>query len=233
MSAVSRNVMRASSAASITARVPARSRRRPKLLQPSPTTETARSERPSWFCRIAAQDGTLAYSDGDGLCPRAPPPPPPSQPPPLDVLLLGLRAGQRALAAAGQAPPPQAAAARPGRARRGAARTGRRSDRVHALARRRRGPVARGRPAVRGRLGERRPAGGVAPYDRQDARGAAAGRLPRELSPGGACRDSAVGARRPSRQAARRAGSRAGRRAHAAVRPAARDDRAPRGARGR
>src|SRR5215212_4497981 len=57
MSAVSRNVMPASSAASITARVPARSRRRPKLLQPRPTTETVRSERPRRFCRMGGQDG--------------------------------------------------------------------------------------------------------------------------------------------------------------------------------
>src|SRR5215207_8472809 len=57
MSAVSKNVMPASSAASITARVPLRSSRRPKLLQPSPTTETVSSERPRRFCRIRGQDG--------------------------------------------------------------------------------------------------------------------------------------------------------------------------------
>src|SRR5471032_1604371 len=43
MSAVSRNVTPASSAASTTARVPASSTRRPKLLQPSPTTLTVSS----------------------------------------------------------------------------------------------------------------------------------------------------------------------------------------------
>src|SRR5215218_6845897 len=59
MSAVSKNVMPASSAASITARVPARSRRRPKLLQPRPTTETVRSERPRRFCRMGGQDGRI------------------------------------------------------------------------------------------------------------------------------------------------------------------------------
>src|SRR5262249_50877594 len=41
MSAVSRSVMPASRAASTTARVPSRSTRPPKLLQPSPTTETS------------------------------------------------------------------------------------------------------------------------------------------------------------------------------------------------
>ena len=44
--------MPASSAASITARVPARSSRRPKLLQPRPTAETVSSERPSGFWRM-------------------------------------------------------------------------------------------------------------------------------------------------------------------------------------
>src|SRR5215217_89325 len=57
MSAVSKKVMPASSAASITARVPAWSSRRPKLLQPRPTTETLSSERPSRFSRIPGQDG--------------------------------------------------------------------------------------------------------------------------------------------------------------------------------
>src|SRR5689334_13998346 len=42
MSAVSSRLTPASSAASITARVPSRSRRRPKLLQPSPATVTSR-----------------------------------------------------------------------------------------------------------------------------------------------------------------------------------------------
>src|SRR3954469_8658921 len=41
MSAVSNNVTSASSAASTTARVPSRSTRPPKLLQPRPTTETS------------------------------------------------------------------------------------------------------------------------------------------------------------------------------------------------
>src|SRR5437764_15434264 len=45
MSAVSKNVTPASSAASTTARVPSRSTRRPKLLQPSPTTVTCRLPR--------------------------------------------------------------------------------------------------------------------------------------------------------------------------------------------
>src|SRR3954453_3891509 len=47
MSAVSKKVMPASSAASSTAPVPSRSSRRPKLLQPSPTAETSSSESPS------------------------------------------------------------------------------------------------------------------------------------------------------------------------------------------
>ena len=46
MSAVSKNVIPASSAASTTAAVAARSSRHPKLLQPSPTRETSRSEPP-------------------------------------------------------------------------------------------------------------------------------------------------------------------------------------------
>src|SRR3954468_16477429 len=52
MSAVSRKVMPRSSAASMTARVPARSRRRPKLLQPRPTAETVRPDAPRGFCRM-------------------------------------------------------------------------------------------------------------------------------------------------------------------------------------
>src|ERR671936_1874363 len=51
MSAVSRNVTSASSAASTTAVVPAWSTRRPKLLQPRPTTDT--SSGPSARVRIA------------------------------------------------------------------------------------------------------------------------------------------------------------------------------------
>src|SRR4051794_22117960 len=46
MSAVSKRVMPASSAASRTAAVPLRSSRLPKLLQPRPTTETSSSESP-------------------------------------------------------------------------------------------------------------------------------------------------------------------------------------------
>src|SRR3954447_26649197 len=46
MSAASKNVTPASSAASRTAAVPSRSRRLPKLLQPRPTTETSSSESP-------------------------------------------------------------------------------------------------------------------------------------------------------------------------------------------
>src|ERR687884_1254002 len=47
MSAVSRSVTPASSAASTTARVPSRSTRPPKLLQPRPTTETSGPSAPS------------------------------------------------------------------------------------------------------------------------------------------------------------------------------------------
>src|ERR687886_1946661 len=47
MSAVSKRVTSASSAASTTARVPSRSTRPPKLLQPSPTTETSGPSAPS------------------------------------------------------------------------------------------------------------------------------------------------------------------------------------------
>src|SRR5205085_4961511 len=47
MSAVSKNVMPCSSAASTTARVPSRSTRRPKLLQPSPIAGTSSPESPS------------------------------------------------------------------------------------------------------------------------------------------------------------------------------------------
>src|SRR5919198_2751897 len=54
MSAVSISVTPASSAASTTARVPSRSRRIPKLLPPSPTTETSGPSTPKRRVRIAA-----------------------------------------------------------------------------------------------------------------------------------------------------------------------------------
>src|SRR5919202_519018 len=54
MSAVSSSVTPASSAASTTARVPSRSRRPPKLLQPIPTTETSGPSAPNRRVRIAA-----------------------------------------------------------------------------------------------------------------------------------------------------------------------------------
>src|ERR671928_2072981 len=53
MSAVSKSVMPASSAASTTARVPSRSTRIPKLLQPRPTTETSGPSLPNRRVRIA------------------------------------------------------------------------------------------------------------------------------------------------------------------------------------
>src|SRR5215469_6676881 len=53
MSAVSNKVMPRSSALCTTARVPSTSSRAPKLLQPSPTTETRRPERPRLRCSIA------------------------------------------------------------------------------------------------------------------------------------------------------------------------------------
>src|SRR5438876_8635388 len=52
MSAVSKSVMPASSAASTTARVASRSMRPPKLLQPSPTTETSGPSRPNRRVRM-------------------------------------------------------------------------------------------------------------------------------------------------------------------------------------
>src|SRR4029453_3278078 len=54
MSAVSISVTPASSAASTTARVPSRSTRMPKLLQPSPTTDTSGPSAPNRRVRIAA-----------------------------------------------------------------------------------------------------------------------------------------------------------------------------------
>src|SRR6266496_6258279 len=53
MSAVSRSMTPASSAASTTARVPSRSTRSPKLLQPRPTTETSGPSLPNRRVRIA------------------------------------------------------------------------------------------------------------------------------------------------------------------------------------
>src|ERR1700750_1967555 len=53
MSAVSKSVRPASSAASTTARVPSRSTRPPKLLQPRPTTETSGPSLPKRRVRIA------------------------------------------------------------------------------------------------------------------------------------------------------------------------------------
>src|SRR5919201_5735561 len=54
MSAVSRKLIASASAASTTARVPSRSRRPPKLLQPSPTRETQRPLLPRSCCSTAA-----------------------------------------------------------------------------------------------------------------------------------------------------------------------------------
>src|SRR4051812_43774935 len=71
MSAVSRKSMPASSAASTTARVPSRSTRRPKLLQPSPTTETLSS--PSFRCGRSAMAGDARPSSAGTACgPPAP-----------------------------------------------------------------------------------------------------------------------------------------------------------------
>src|SRR5918911_3626403 len=52
MSAVSKSITPASSAASTTARVPSRSRRIPKLLQPRPTTETSGPSAPNRRVRM-------------------------------------------------------------------------------------------------------------------------------------------------------------------------------------
>src|SRR3954463_14976979 len=52
MSAVSNNVTPASSAAATTARVPSRSTRPPKLLQPRPTTETSGPSLPNRRVRM-------------------------------------------------------------------------------------------------------------------------------------------------------------------------------------
>src|SRR5918992_4323022 len=60
MSAVSSSVTPASIAASTTARVPSRSTRMPKLLQPSPTTETSGPSRPRRRVRTAADARALS-----------------------------------------------------------------------------------------------------------------------------------------------------------------------------
>src|SRR5436305_7204876 len=82
MSAVSKRVMPASSAASRTAAVPSRSSRLPKLLQPRPTTETSSSEsprrrlgssaisvRPAIRHQLAIAALGLGAADGDDLEP--------------------------------------------------------------------------------------------------------------------------------------------------------------------
>src|SRR3954453_16449690 len=82
MSAVSKRVMPASSAASRTAAVASRSSRLPKLLQPRPTTETSSSEsprrrlgssaiglRPAIRHQLAVAALGLAATDGDDLQP--------------------------------------------------------------------------------------------------------------------------------------------------------------------
>src|SRR4051812_44783142 len=63
MSAVSKNVTPASRAASTTARVPSTSRRPPKLLQPSPTTETSGPALPRLRVRRAVIRPTLCGGD--------------------------------------------------------------------------------------------------------------------------------------------------------------------------
>src|ERR671934_574108 len=65
MSAVSKSVMPASSAASTTARVASRSIRPPKLLQPSPTTETSGPSRPNRRVRmrVDASDLLVRYRE--------------------------------------------------------------------------------------------------------------------------------------------------------------------------
>src|SRR6516225_3137559 len=55
-----------SSAASTTARVPARSSRRPKLLQPRPTTDTSGPRRPSERVRMSAMELRLYQSGAAG-----------------------------------------------------------------------------------------------------------------------------------------------------------------------
>src|SRR5947208_2258818 len=60
MSAVSNSVTPSSSAASTTARVPSRSTRPPKLLQPRPTTETSGPPSPRKRVRMAAHGKDLS-----------------------------------------------------------------------------------------------------------------------------------------------------------------------------
>ena len=168
--------MPASSAASITARVPARSSRRPKLLQPRPTADTVSPERPSGFScmarRMAARSATVRGA-----------------PPPTDVR----RRRRRSTFSSSAAGPggcagcsPCSAAAGGGvpvapivRARRAAWRSRRARSCSCAARDDGRGPVARRRAAVRRRVGARRPRGRLAADDGADARGAAAARCSR------------------------------------------------------
>ena len=192
--------MPASSAASITARVPARSSRRPKLLQPRPTADTVSPERPSGFSCMARRMA------GDPLSPRDAPRRRRRSPSPPQV-----RVARRARRSVRWLQPvqrrrrrrvpvaPILALARARRARRGRVRAG-------ARPRRRRRPVARRRPALRRRVGARRPRGGLAADDGEDARGPAARPVPRQLPPGHARRDRHEGARRARGRAARREG---------------------------
>src|ERR1700760_2822317 len=64
MSAVSKNVTPASRAASTTARVPFRSTRRPKLLQPRPTTDVRIPDFPSSREGRSAMNGSLVRRGG-------------------------------------------------------------------------------------------------------------------------------------------------------------------------
>src|ERR1700693_2448125 len=63
MSAVSKNVTPCSIAASTTARVPSRSTRRPKLLQPRPTTDPSSPESPR--ARVGSPAINAVYSRAD------------------------------------------------------------------------------------------------------------------------------------------------------------------------
>ena len=64
MSAVSKKVIPESIAASTTARVPAASSRRPKLLQPRPTIETSSPESPSGRVTSSVMALDIALVDG-------------------------------------------------------------------------------------------------------------------------------------------------------------------------
>src|ERR1043166_9601937 len=68
MSAVSTKLIPSASAASTTARVPSRSRRRPKLLQPSPTRDTRRPPCPSSCSRIDPFLPATRLSRVCGIC---------------------------------------------------------------------------------------------------------------------------------------------------------------------